>query len=82
MDFNSRIYAYEQDLNGIYNIPSFSGKGSAFFILVQLKVMRICTFGIKYSRISYEDRKRIGSGLDEIPGNVKSEIKIQCRLKF
>ena len=82
MDFNSRIYAYEQDLNGIYNVPSFSGKGSAYFVLIQFKILRFSTLGLKYSRRIYEDRQFIGSGLDEIPGNIKSEIKMQYRLKF
>jgi hypothetical protein len=37
---------------------------------------------IKYGQTWYSDRSVIGTGLDQIKGNIKSEVEVQYKVKF
>jgi hypothetical protein len=80
--FNSRLYAYETDLPYSFSIPAFQGKGTRFYLLLSYKVLRNLDAGIRYARTIYENESSISSGLDEIRGNVKSDVRTQLRWNF
>jgi hypothetical protein len=40
------------------------------------------TFWLHYAQTYYNNRDVIGSGLEEIEGNTRSEITAQIRMKF
>lgn len=80
--YQSRIYTYEQDLLGAYSIPAFSGKGSKVIAVFRIKMNRNLTFSAKVGHVVYDDRKIVGSGLDEIDGQYKSEVSAQLEVKF
>ena len=80
--YNSRIYAYENDVLYAFSIPAFSGRGSRFYIVTKYHIARGVDFWLRYSQTYYADRNSVGSGKDEINGNTKSEIKAQLRFKF
>ncbi|MEI6748634.1 MAG: helix-hairpin-helix domain-containing protein [Bacteroidales bacterium] len=79
-DYNSRLYAYENDVLYAFTSTAFNGIGSRFYIVAAWKLNRHAEIWAKYSRAYYSDRQIIGSGLDEIDGNTRSEIKVQLRL--
>lgn len=90
--FNSRLYAYENDLLYSYAIPAFYDKGFRYYFNFQLKwpvnrkktikrVAEIHTW-LRWSQSIFSNKTSIGSGLDEIPGNKKSEIKGQLLINF
>jgi hypothetical protein len=81
-DFDNRHYAYEHDVWMSYSLPSYYGKGTRKYFLVQYKFNRALTFWAKYSQTRYLDRDSIGSGADEIHGNIRNEIKFEMRIKF
>lgn len=80
--FDTRIYAYENDVLYAYSSPGFQNKGMRFYINGRYRVKRRLDFWIKYSITKYQELTSIGSGLDEIEGNSKPEIKIQIRYRF
>ena len=80
--YNSRIYAYENDLLYTFNIPAYYDKGIRYYINLKLKFSKNISLYLKYSQNILKDSETIGSGLNEIKGNKKSEIKAQLRLKF
>ncbi len=80
--YDSRIYAYENDVLYSYSIPGFYYKGSRFYILAKVRLQRHLDFWIRYSITNYSNQSVVSSGLNEIQGNHKSEIKAQLRLKF
>ncbi|NOG57205.1 MAG: hypothetical protein HND54_05675 [Bacteroidetes bacterium] len=80
--YNSRIYAYENDVLYAFSIPAFSGRGSRFYAVAKYHIRRGVDLWLRYSQTYYADRFVIGSGKDQINGNLKSEIKAQLRLKF
>jgi len=80
--FNSRIYAYENDVLYAFSVPAYSGRGTRFYITTKYHVARGIDFWLRYSQTYYTDRTTIGTGKDEIDGNTRSELKAQLRVKF
>ena len=81
-DYDVRLYAYENDVLYAFTSTAFYGIGSRFNIVAAYELNRNAEIWIKYSRTYYSDRQTISSGLDEINGNTKSEIKVQFRLSL
>jgi hypothetical protein len=80
--YNERIYAYESDVLYGYSVPAYSGKGNRCFLLVGWSPFRWLDLWARYAQTWYSDRNSIGSGLDVISGNTKSEAEVQIRVKF
>ncbi len=77
--YNSRLYAYESDVLYGYSIPPFFDVGWRYYINASVDVSRRLSTWIKWSQTIYKNKNSIGSGLDVIEGNTKSEIKLQLR---
>jgi len=80
--YNSRIYAYED--NVLYSAGSgiYSGKGFRTFINARYKLIKRMDIWTRYAIYLYQGVDVIGSGLDEVEGNKKSEVKFQLRYQF
>ncbi len=81
-DFDNRQYTYERDVWLAYSLPSYFGSGIRNFILLEYKVNKQISCWLRYARTRYADRQEIGSGPDKIDGNIKSDLKLQVRLKL
>jgi len=81
-DYENRQYVYEKDVLYAFSIPAYDGLGSRNYLLVQYKHNRNWHFWARYAVTQYRDRKIIGSGLEEIDGNIKSALKLQVRIKL
>lgn len=87
-DFNSRIYAYENDILYEFSIPFYSGQGSRFYINTRYRVTRIITAEMHYGYVWYNHSAKdpsfdgIGSGNEFIDGNRRTDLKFQIKLKF
>ncbi len=81
--YNTRIYAYENDIPGAYSIPSYYYRGSRFYFLLDYNLTRKIEIWLRYSQTYYDNQTVISSGsLTQINGKTKSEIKAQIRIKF
>lgn len=80
--YNSRMYAYENDVLYSFSIPVFYDKGYRTYFNINYDVSRRLSIWFRYSQSVYPDKKIIGSGLDEISGNKKAEIKLQAIYNF
>jgi hypothetical protein len=80
--YNERIYAYESDVLYGYSVPSYSGKGLRCFLLAEWSPFRRMDFWVRYAQTWYSDRNVIGTGLDLINGNTKSDVEVQLRIRF
>lgn len=75
--YNSRLYAYENDLLYNYSIPQFFDKGFRYYLNVNYGFSNRFSCWLKWSQTLYNGKLLIGSGLDEIEGKKKSEAKFQ-----
>jgi hypothetical protein len=80
--YNSRIYAYENDLLYTFSIPAYYGKGIRTYVNLKYKVSKKLDFWFKIANTSWRDRESISSGYNQIYGNNKTELKFQLRLKI
>ena len=80
--YNSRIYAYENDVLYSYSIPSFSDKGFRYYASFNVDLTRKISFWLRWAQTIYRNKNTVGSGLDEIQGNRRSELKLQGRWIF
>lgn len=80
--YNTRIYAYENDLLYTFSIPAYYGKGFRMYLNLRYKISPKLDVWMKVANTSWNDRETIGSGYDLISGNQKTEVKVQLRLKI
>ncbi len=80
--YNSRLYAYENDVLYSFSIPVFYDKGLRYYININYDFNKKITLWIKWAQSLYKNKTLIGSGLDEIRGGTKSEIKLQVQYNF
>ena len=81
-DYASRISMYEKGLLYSFNIPSFYGKGERYTFNARYELNKHFIFQVKYALTHYRDREVISSGLEQIEGNMKSDLYMQVRVKF
>lgn len=80
--YNSRLYAYENDVLYSYSIPVFYDKGYRYYLTLNYDLTRKLSLWFRWAQTIYQDKNIIGSGLDEIYGNKKTEVKLQIRYLF
>ncbi|MDD2413352.1 MAG: hypothetical protein RBS19_06920 [Bacteroidales bacterium] len=80
--YDARMFAYESDVLYAFSIPAYFYKGSRWYVLLKYQIVKNLDVWLRLSQTWYADREVISSGLDEIQGNTKTEIKAQIRLKF
>jgi hypothetical protein len=80
--FNSRIYAFENDLLYSYSVTAYQNSGTRFYVNGRYTLKRGVDFWCKYSITNYADQESIGTGLDQIKGHLKSDIRLQLRYQF
>ena len=80
--YDSRIYAYENDLLYVFSVPAYYGRGSRYYLMASIRASRNFSFWVRWSQTIWTDRDVVSSGLEEIQNNTKSEIKVQLRIKF
>lgn len=78
--YNSRLYAYENDVLYSYSIPAFFDRGFRYYLNLNYDLTRKITIWLRWAQTLYSNKKSIGSGLDEIEGNSRSELRLQVRL--
>ncbi len=80
--YDSRIYAYENDVLYGYSIPSYYGKGSKIYVVAKWNIFRNLDAWFRIAHTTFTDREVLKSGWDEIDGNKMTEVKVQLRYKF
>lgn len=80
--YNSRIYAYEDDVLYSFAFGMYNGKGFRTYLNLKYNLAKKINLWVRYASFIYKDVETVGTYLDEIQGNKKSEVKIQLRYQF
>lgn len=78
-DYDTRLYAFENNVLWTFSIPAFAGQGMRYYLLGQYQVNSQLTAYFRFSRTSYTDRETISSGLQEIHGHRQTETTLLLR---
>jgi hypothetical protein len=80
--FDSRLYAYENDVLYFFSIPALFNRGTRFYINLKYSLGKKVDIWLRYAQTYYNDRTTISSGNTLIDGNTRSDVRAQIRLKF
>lgn len=80
--YETRIYAYETDVLYAFSIPAYYYRGSRAYLTLKYSPSRKVDIWLRWGQFFYNDREVLSSGLNEIQGNTRTEVKAQVRLKF
>ncbi|MBS1669794.1 MAG: hypothetical protein JST58_20665 [Bacteroidetes bacterium] len=84
--YNSRIYAFENDVLYYSSIPSFYDKGWRYYVNIHFSPIKLPHVKIeawlRWAQSIYPEKNSLGSGLDQIDGNKKSELRAQVLVSW
>ena len=80
--YDSRLYAYENDVLYSFSIPVFYDKGYRVYLNGNFDLTKKITLWARYARFMYPEKETIGSGLDLISASHRTEVKFQMLYKF
>ena len=81
-DYSARVYAYENDVLYSFSVPAMYGKGMRFYLLGKVKLFNSLTLYARIGRTIYSDRNTVGTGLSQIEGNHKTDLKVEAIWKL
>jgi hypothetical protein len=80
--FNVRFYSYENDLLNDFSIPAYYNRGTRVYLNLRYRLNRSLITEARFARTYYTNVDVIGSGLDEINGPAKTDVKAQIKWEF
>ncbi|MBL1214178.1 MAG: helix-hairpin-helix domain-containing protein [Ignavibacteriae bacterium] len=80
--YDTRIYAFENDLTGILTNNALFGKGVRWYFLVKVNPLNSLTISVKYAETYKPNENVLSSGLNEIEGNLDNRFSLQLDLSF
>lgn len=81
-DYDLRFYHYENDVRYSFSIPAYYNSGMRYYLQLRYKIRKGPSVEVRLSKSTFPNLAAIGSSLDEIPGNTKTELKCQLFWKF
>ena len=80
--YNSRMYAYENDVLYSFSIPVFYDKGYRYYLNLNYDLSKRVRLWFRVTQTVFPGKISVGSGLDEIGGNHKTEFKVQAIVSY
>lgn len=80
-DYESRVFQFENDLLYVMTNRMLYDRGQRVYLNLHYQASERLDFWFKISTTIYENRNVIGSGMELIHGNRRSEIGIQARIR-
>ena len=80
--WNTRFFAYENDLLYTFYIPPYYRKGTRFYINLRYRPTQNWTAEVRYERTFLQNRNSFSGGNQLIIGNVQSALETQVRYSF
>ncbi len=81
-DYDTRLYVTERDVLSAFSVPAFAGTGTRAYLVVQKSLGDKLDAWLKIAHTKYRNQQTIGSGLEEIAGPARTDIRCQLRYRF
>jgi hypothetical protein len=81
-DYNSRIYAYEQDLSSGYSFSPLYNRGYRTYLMLRYDIAPDLLLRFRVARTGFSGEDTVGSGYDAIEGNARTEVKLQLTARL
>lgn len=80
--FDTRVYQFENDLLYVFSSTVLFNRGQRLYLLANWEPRDYLELWAKAGITIFEDENTIGSGLNQIEGNIRSNVGLQARLNF
>ncbi len=80
--YDTRIYAFENDVTYQFSIPAYYNKGTRFYANLKYRAKQHFTLEARYAQTYWSDQEVFGSGNSLIEGQTRSTIKVQMKWQF
>jgi hypothetical protein len=80
--FNSRIYAYENDVAYAFSTPFYHGSGLRYYLNLNYDVTRTLSLWLKVAKTTYQNDRSFDTENTEISGRAKTEVRLQAALRW
>ncbi|MEM6289465.1 MAG: helix-hairpin-helix domain-containing protein [Bacteroidota bacterium] len=80
--FASRLYAYENDLTGVFAIPALTGRGVRAYVLLRAEPTDGVTAQLKLATTFLRGVRSVGSGANRVEGSVVRDLGVQVRVRI
>jgi hypothetical protein len=81
-DWANRISVYEKNVLYAFGFAGYYGRGLRYYLTMKWQVSHPITLYLKAASTRYLDRETVGSGLEEISGQEKSDVYFVLKYKF
>jgi len=81
-NFDTRIYAYENDILYEFSIPFYQNRGTRYYVKAKYRFSRLLSAEMRLSRTHLSNQDSSGSAGQLINGPDRTEIKALVRFKF
>jgi hypothetical protein len=80
--YNTRLYAFETDVLYGYSIPPLFGKGLRGYLVVRSRLSKNVSLWLRVAHSFYPAAEAIGTGLNQIDGRGRTDLRSQLLVKF
>lgn len=80
--YDARIYAFENNLMYNFSIPAYTGKGQRFYVNIRYVGIKNLLIEARIAQTYLANVNTIGNGDTAVAGNKKTEVGVQCRVRF
>jgi len=80
--FASAIWAFEDDVPYSFTVPAYFYTGSKWYAVLSWQALQNMELWLRISEAWLPTQSSLGSGLDQIPTNRRTEIKVMLRMNF
>ncbi|MEO8664491.1 MAG: helix-hairpin-helix domain-containing protein [Ignavibacteria bacterium] len=81
-NYDSRIYQFESDIKGVMSNVAVYGKGRRWYVVLKYKPFPFADLSLKYAETFINGARSIGSGNDEIKGDVNNRLSAGLEIGF
>lgn len=81
-NYDSRQYVYEKDVLYAFSLPAYYDQGTRHYLMARYVLSKHLRVWLRWSQTLYSSLESISSGLNEIQGSTRSEVKAQVMYQF
>ncbi len=82
LDYDDRLYAYENDLPGAFTMAMLYGRGTRLLALIRWQLLRRYQLSFRWERTRYDHQDSISTGWDEIEAAEQNTFGFQVDWQF
>jgi hypothetical protein len=80
--YNVRFYYYENDLLNTFSIPPYYNRGSRVYLNLRYRPVSALTIEARFAQTFWSNQTQIGSGLELIEGQRRTQLSAQVKYVF